>query len=118
MQVGFVPDDEAQRLAPLLDSGAIHVASIKKIWPGRRVDVPIIEAAFYEADSGIEGCFAEKDCPAKTAIPASYPALAETVMRNPDSTPRARNTTSQGCGCTLILAIILLSSIAAVAAIR
>jgi hypothetical protein len=118
MQVGFVPDVEAQGLAPLLDRGAIHIASIKKIWPGRRVDVPIIEAAFYEADSGIAG-FAEKDCPVKTAIPASYLALAETVMRNPDPTPQARNAKSQGCGCvTLILAIIILSSVAAVAAIR
>ena len=113
MQIGYVPDDEAQRVAPLLDQGALHIARVKLIWPGRRVDVPIIEARLYAADSEVEGCVAEKDCPAKVAAPSSYRALAETVMRDVErptvsGETRAARIAASGCGSAVIVGLAVL----------
>lgn len=112
MQVGYVPDDLAQDLAPLLDQGAVHQASIKKIWPGRRVDVPIILAELYSADAGAEGCFAEKDCPRKVSRPPAFPTCTKSTT-TADNSSKARRATGRkleatpaGClGNCLLLAL-------------
>lgn len=40
MQIGFVPEDDAIELAPLLDGGALQTAVITKILEGRRGPIP------------------------------------------------------------------------------
>jgi hypothetical protein len=107
MQIGYVPDDEAQHLAPVLDAGAVHTAWIKKIWPGKRVDVPIIAGAFYAADSDFPGCVSQKACPAPTPIPASYVQSAETVMRTPEGETRtSASPSSRGCAVLIVSALL------------
>lgn len=50
MQIGFVPEDDAVDLAPLLDQGCQHNAYCKKILTGGRVPVPVVVARIYRAD--------------------------------------------------------------------
>jgi len=114
MSIGYVPDEDAQSIAPLLDAGALHRATIKKIWPGRRVDVPIISAELFDVNSGVTGCVAAKDCPPPNIIPASYIALAETVMREdkPSAESNRSSARAKPSGCiSIALALLLFLSI-------
>ncbi|MGK2913886.1 MAG: HIRAN domain-containing protein [Porticoccaceae bacterium] len=52
-QIGFVPEDDAVELAPLLDSGHIYSASIKKLLSGSRSPIPVVVAAVYQLGASI-----------------------------------------------------------------
>lgn len=53
-QIGFVPEFDAERLAPLLDDGAKSDAYITKILSGGRSPIPVVQARLYSADATIE----------------------------------------------------------------
>ena len=53
-QIGFVPEFDAERLAPLLDEGAKSDAYITKILSGGRSPIPVVQARLYGADATIE----------------------------------------------------------------
>ena len=46
-EIGFVPEDYAGFLAPLLDGGAKHRANVRKILGRAHVPVPVVEAYLY-----------------------------------------------------------------------
>lgn len=50
-QVGFVPEEDATDLAPLLDAGHPYYAQIKKILTGGRYPIPVIVAEVYSKDA-------------------------------------------------------------------
>jgi len=50
-QIGYVPETEAVRLAPILDQGGKQTATIKKIIEGRRALIPVILGEVYSDDS-------------------------------------------------------------------
>jgi hypothetical protein len=50
-QIGFVPDDEAQTLAPLLDQGLRVEAVITKILSGGRSPIPVVQVYVLHPDS-------------------------------------------------------------------
>lgn len=54
MQIGFVPEEDAQHLAPLLDEGAKCAAWMTKILGSGRVPIPVVQAKLYSADSSID----------------------------------------------------------------
>lgn len=113
MSIGWVPDEKSKELAPLFDNGALHIAYIKKIWPGRKVDVPIIWAQLFAADSGVEGAVAQKDCPPKVAAPISHQLLAGSVMRNRQRLALVIRE-ERGCVVLLIIALSVLVIVASV----
>lgn len=47
--IGFVPDDDARHIAPLLDAGATHVAQVKKVLDYDSGPVPVVVARIFEA---------------------------------------------------------------------
>jgi hypothetical protein len=53
-EIGYVPEDEAVRLAPHLDAGAIQYASVKKVLHGSRTPLPIVWGELFAPDSGVE----------------------------------------------------------------
>ena len=69
MQIGFVPEDYATDVAPLLDSGLPHDAFITKILTGGRSPIPVVQAYVYRADAGGAELVFEKDVPAKVVRP-------------------------------------------------
>lgn len=61
--IGYVPESDAARLAPLLDSGALQSASIKKVLRGRRAPTPVVWGELYSADAPVEHAVAQADMP-------------------------------------------------------
>jgi hypothetical protein len=69
MQIGFVPEDYATDVAPLLNSGLPHDAFITKILTGGRSPIPVVQAYVYRADAAGAELVFEKDVPAKVPPP-------------------------------------------------
>jgi hypothetical protein len=65
MQIGFVPEDYATKVAPLLDQGCPHVAYITKVLRGGRVPIPVVQAYLHRADAEVEGLVFPADVPPK-----------------------------------------------------
>lgn len=53
-QIGFVPEEDAQDLAPLLDDGAKCAAWITKILGSGRVPIPVVQAKLFRPDSTVD----------------------------------------------------------------
>jgi HIRAN domain len=53
-QIGFVPEEYATELAPMIDEGARPVAYITKILTGGRSPIPVVQARLYGPDSTVE----------------------------------------------------------------
>jgi hypothetical protein len=53
-QIGFVPEEDAQRLAPLLDQDAKCAAWMTKILGSGRVPIPVVQTKLYRPDSAID----------------------------------------------------------------
>jgi hypothetical protein len=51
--IGFVPNDDAVEIAPLLDEGHAHRASVKKILTGSSHPIPVVVADIYGRDATI-----------------------------------------------------------------
>jgi hypothetical protein len=94
MQIGFVPEDYAPEVAPLLDQGCPHIAFVTKILRGGRVPIPVVQAYVHRADANIDGLVFPKDLPAK---------------RNNAAQLVASNGDKAGCASVLILGLIPLS---------
>ena len=54
-QIGFVPEEDAADVAPLLDAGHPYLAQIKKILTGGRYPIPVVIADVYRKDATISG---------------------------------------------------------------
>lgn len=52
-QIGFVPEQDASDLAPLLDGGHPYIAQIKKILTGGRYPIPVVVADVYRKDARV-----------------------------------------------------------------
>ncbi len=52
-QIGFVPEEDASDLAPLLDGGHPYLAQIKKILTGGRYPIPVVVADVYRKDASV-----------------------------------------------------------------
>jgi hypothetical protein len=53
-QIGFVPEEDAQELAPHLDQGAKCAAWMTKILGSSRVPIPVVQTKLYRADSAVD----------------------------------------------------------------
>lgn len=54
-QIGYVPEEDARELAPLLDAGMPYTAEIKKILTGGRVPRPVVVLDVYHKDAQVPG---------------------------------------------------------------
>lgn len=70
-QIGYVPESDAVRIAPLLDAGGRVAASVKKVLTGGRVPIPVVVASVYSNDSDVPGAHSSEDVPTKPAKPLS-----------------------------------------------
>lgn len=55
IELGYVPEIDAEDLAPLLDVGLAQKAHITKILVGGRVPIPVVQAYVHRLDAEIEG---------------------------------------------------------------
>jgi len=80
MQVGFVPEEYAAEMAPLLDEGCVHTAYVKKILGRGAYPIPVVVAELYHPDAGRQDLTAERSVPAKVAAPASAGCLSSLAL--------------------------------------
>jgi hypothetical protein len=68
MQIGFVPEDDAVDVAPLLDMGCLHHAYMTKILTGGRVPIPVVQAYLYAMDATVPDAISQDQVPAKQEL--------------------------------------------------
>jgi hypothetical protein len=68
-QIGYVPREEAEGLAPLLDAGCKQRARIKKILRGRSYPLPYMVAEIYQPDADVPGLTSPDELPEKRPAP-------------------------------------------------
>jgi hypothetical protein len=68
MQIGFVPEEHAVEMAPLLDAGQPHEAYIKKILTGGRNPIPVIVASVSSPDSDRANVVYQENVPTKVDV--------------------------------------------------
>lgn len=83
--IGFVPEEDAKVLAPLLDAGHRYAARIKKVFSGSSHDIPVIVADIYRHGSAVPfaapalvGQAAQQ--PASIEVPASYSRFTKAIV--------------------------------------
>jgi hypothetical protein len=54
-QIGFIPEEWAEDIAPLLDQGQPYRARVKKLLTGGSVHIPVVVAEVFDQASSIEG---------------------------------------------------------------
>jgi hypothetical protein len=96
-QVGYVPEEMAAEVAPLLDQGLPHTAILTKVLTGGRSHIPVVQARVFRADATVADLTFEGDVPPKVCFSA------------PDSQPTRVG--SSGCLSTLVLTFGALAGI-------
>jgi hypothetical protein len=73
VMVGFVPEDDAVDMAPLLDQGCRYEAFFTKVLSGGRTPIPVVQTYIYGANATVEGSMTQADTPpsVKIASPVS-----------------------------------------------
>jgi hypothetical protein len=80
MDIGYVPETEAQQLASSLDSGALQSTTIKKVLAGRKAPIPVIWGELYDSGATFEDARPMSDAPAPTKPTASGPGCAAALV--------------------------------------
>ncbi|MEO6112514.1 MAG: HIRAN domain-containing protein, partial [Nitrospiraceae bacterium] len=93
--IGFVPEEDAIELAPLLDSNHPYTARIKKILSGSSHDIPVIVADIYRKDSTV-----------RNVVPASAP-----IPEISATTPRGSKSNSAPKVVKVVIGIIAVALI-------
>ncbi len=94
MTIGYVPEDDACSVAPLLDRHHPYHSHVKKILTGGAVSIPVIVARIYRNDVNLEGLIrpnqslplpgqsgGERNSPT-FAVPSSPPGVPVPVVAN------------------------------------
>jgi hypothetical protein len=101
LQIGFVPDDFADEIAPLLDQGCGHHAFVTKILTGGRVPIPVVQAYVYGPQSNVAEVVFESQVPAKR--------FNDDGIADEDLVPLVRaNVQTKGSGCLSLICFGLL----------
>jgi len=78
-QIGFVPEQAAVYIAPLLDKGCLHRAVVTKVLEGRKSPIPVVQSEVYLSNSGAKDAVPEAAIPQKR-IPSSVGCLGLLVF--------------------------------------
>lgn len=63
VMVGFVPEDDAVYMAPLLDQGCRYEAFFTKVLSGGRTPIPVVQTYVYGANATVEGTITQAETP-------------------------------------------------------
>jgi hypothetical protein len=68
VMVGYVPEDDAADIAPLLDQDCRYEAFFTKILSGGRFPIPVVQAYIYRANATIEEAILQIETPASVSV--------------------------------------------------
>lgn len=100
-QIGFVPEDDAVEIAPLLDGGHAHRASIKKILTGSTHPIPVVVADIYGREATVTNVI---------AAPSAPRSFSSSSARVP---PKINRWSWWLWGATVVLGLILIKMLGA-----
>ena len=88
VMVGFVPEDDAVDMAPLLDQGCRYEAFFTKVLSGGHTPIPVVQTYVYGANATVEGSITHADTPASVkmsspvsgSIPWMYIVLGVVIL--------------------------------------
>jgi hypothetical protein len=134
--VGYVPEDEAADIAPLLDRGGAYYAVFAKVLRGGAVPVPVVDASIYSAAATLPSLIRDA-LDSRTAPPAHAKVGSITASLTPcpdcgrevsSKAPTCPNCgaplageslvhgkgdglfmSSLNCGCMIVLGLVLVS---------
>ena len=102
-ELGYIPRDDAWRLARLLDQGAQYQARIKKLLESRSGHtLPVVVATFYRAGAPLPGQ------PMSMLSPKTEPVVQQLAA---PSEAQPNSTKGTGCLTVLVVAVVLASLI-------
>jgi hypothetical protein len=102
-QAGYVPEEIAIELAPLLDQGLPHTGVLTKILAGGRTPIPVVQARIFNADAQVADLVLEREVPTAARVPPPSSAVQpRAAMPAPTSVPAATRT-----GCLPIVVLFL-----------
>jgi hypothetical protein len=78
--VGYIPEDYAQEIAPLLDEGCRHEAFFTKVLTGGQSPIPVVQAYLYGAGSSVDDSVSEADVPTGNGSAHSVLSDSERVI--------------------------------------
>lgn len=96
MQIGFVPEDYAPEVAPLLDAGHPHKAEVKTIL-GYRHSIPVVNAALYPACTDEPGVVFACDVPDSRPGPSTQNRWSSGNVFQVVAIGPTRQAKSKGC---------------------
>ena len=91
MQIGYVPEEDAEELADFLDRGCPHRAYITKLLTWGRVPIPVVQAYIHRTEAEVEGLVFPNAVPEKRFY---------TGGRDHESPPKS------GCFSAILLAAV------------
>ncbi len=74
--IGYVPEELATEIAPLLDRGCRHQAYFTKVLSGGHSPIPVVQAYLYGADATLEGAVLPEEIP-RSAATVGQPRSAQ-----------------------------------------
>lgn len=108
-QIGFVPEDIAVGLAPVLDSGALQSAMITKILDRGPTPIPVIDVDLYNRDAQVAGLVRQDQCPAKAAdVGPIVPSVIAAYAPPPPAEPAPKGRALSWIGWSLALGVVAL----------
>jgi hypothetical protein len=105
VQAGYVPEEIAIELAPLLDQGLPHTGVLTKVLTGGRTPIPVMQARLFRVDAGIADLVLEHEVPAAAAVqPLSSPRPPGAPVPAPTLTQAAARART---GCLPVVLLLL-----------
>ncbi|HEX9671303.1 MAG TPA: HIRAN domain-containing protein [Thermoanaerobaculia bacterium] len=102
IQVGYVPEDYALEIAPLLDQGYRHEAFFTKVLTGGRSPIPVVQAYVYRPDATVKEAVLPAEVPPK-ASPAMMTVInAEGRELEAQANPATGVRERSGCASMLV----------------
>ena len=111
-QAGYVPEEIATELAPLLDQRLPHTGVLTKVLTGGRTPIPVVQARVFSADAQVPDLVHEGEVPAAATISRTTTVAPPRVaISAPASAPAASRT---GCSPTVFLFLAVLGLVISV----
>lgn len=93
VQVGYVPEDYASEISPLLDQGYRHEAYFTKLLTAGRSPIPVVQTYLYRPDAVVEGALLETEVPDKNPSAPST-SVVEYAKDIWEATPSGRSSSA------------------------
>ena len=102
--IGYAPEEQAIEIAPMLDDGALHIASIKKVLEYDSGPVPVIVASLFDPNADLPGLRRQNQAPSRNPFKQKNTAL----------TPQRKHSTGSNAKAWLVVIFAIVIALVAI----